>query len=136
MNFEECIKKKKVVKKSEEPSVAQGLLNLAEVRFNEIKNLKNSTLKVESYYEVIKEILTALLSKKGYKSYSHECLLVFARENYSNVFSNFEFHLIDQLRMMRNDIVYRGNFIEDDFLKRNKDYIEEIILKLKKVLNE
>ncbi|MFH1790289.1 MAG: hypothetical protein ABH832_04465 [bacterium] len=136
MNFEECLKRKLVVKKSEDSSVASGLLSLANMRFEEVENLKNVTLKVEAYYEVIRELLTALISNAGYKSYSHECLISFLKEHNKESFDDSEIHLIDQMRLIRNDIVYRGDFVDEDFLERNKEKILMIISKLKRLIKD
>ena len=108
---------------------------MVNIRFNEVGNLKNTTLKTEAYYEIIKELMTALLSDAGYKSYSHECLISFVKERYRNSFTNFEIYLINQMRLIRNDLAYRGDFVEDDFLVRNKEKILMIISKLKHLLD-
>ena len=133
MNFEECLRKKLVIKKSEDKAIVRGLLEMVNVRFKEVGNIRNTTLKVEAYYEIIKELMTALLSDAGYKSYSHECLISFVKEHCEN-FTDSEIHLINQMRLIRNDLAYRGDFVEDDFLERNKEKILMIISKLKSVI--
>ena len=94
-------------------------------------NLTNTTLKVEAYYEIIKELATALLSLNGYKSYSHECLISFINDNFSGKFTGMQIELIDQLRIMRNDIAYRGAFVDNDYLDRNETNILSIIKTLR-----
>ena len=47
-----------------------------------------------------------------------------------------QIELMDQLRVMRNDIAYRGAFVEDDFLNRNERNILDVIKILKGLLNE
>ena len=133
MNFEECLRKRLVIKKSEDKAIVKGLLEMVNVRFKEVENIRNTTLKVEAYYEIIKELMTALLSDEGYKAYSHECLISFVKEHYGD-FTDSEIYLINQMRIIRNDLAYRGDFVEDDFLERNKEKILIIISKLKKVI--
>ena len=99
-----------------------------------MENIRTATLRAESYYEIIKELITSLLAVEGFKSYSHECLISFL-EYKSRNFNKQEINLIDQLRIIRNDIAYRGIFIEDDYLIRNEKKILEIINKLKGELN-
>ena len=84
MKFEECLKKRLVIKKSEDKAIVKGLLEMVNVRFKEVGNIENTTLKVEAYYEIIKELVTALLSDAGYKSFSNECLISFVKESYDN----------------------------------------------------
>jgi hypothetical protein len=133
MRFENCIERRlvKIIEPNKESY--SSLFKLASIRLENIHALNNPTLKVESYYEIIKDILTALLYLKGYKSYSHECLIIFARENINHKLSGMELELIDQLRILRNDITYRGAFIEDDFLDRNEKNILSIIKTLKSI---
>ncbi len=131
MNLDECIKKKLVIKKSIDKETANSLKKLAEIRLNDVEKLSTTTLKVESYYEIIKELITAFMALNGYKSYSHECLISFLF-SFSKDFESQEINLIDQLRVIRNDIGYRGAFVDDDYLKRNKEKILKIINKLNK----
>ena len=61
---------------------AKALKEMAEERLSDV-NKENKTYKiVEQYYEIIKELLTALLLKKGLKSENHECLISYCKKNY------------------------------------------------------
>lgn len=90
--------------------------------------VKNNTLSYErrgrnkEFSLNIDNINTKLLvdAAEGYKSYSRECLIDFVRDRFASKFTGMQIELIDQLRVMRNDIAYRGAFIEDDFLERNE----------------
>ena len=136
MNFEDCVRKGFVKKSGKNREISNSLVKLADIRLGGIDKFTNATLKVESYYEIIKELLTALLAAEGYKSYSHECLISFVRDKFSYKFTGMQIELMDQLRVMRNDIVYRGAFVEDDFLNRNERNILDVIKILKGLLNE
>ncbi len=89
---------------------------------------------MEAYWEIIKQLITANLTLDGYKSYSQECLVSYLQEFYD--FSEEELDLIDELRELRNDIDYRGRYLEMDYLNRKEDKIEGIISKLKKKVEE
>jgi hypothetical protein len=88
---------------------------------------------IENYYEIIKELISGIMAADGYKTLSHEALVAYLEHNYPN-FTNVQILAIDELRKLRNDIVYRGFFIEPSFITRNKDKITRIIDSLFKVL--
>src|SRR3989344_5297695 len=120
----------KVVKDKEK---AMSLLKLIELREKNIKNLEKeefATLIVEGYYEIIKELITAIMSVDGYKTLSHELLVGYIAKFYKE-FSMFEINTMDQLRKTRNDIAYRGIIINMDYLERNEKPILKIIRALK-----
>ena len=124
----------KVVKDKEK---AKSLLKLVELREKNVKSLdKNEfiTLIIEDYYEIIKELITAVMSVDGYKSLSHELLVGYLAKFYKE-FSMFEINIIDQLRRARNDIAYRGVMIRLEYLERNEKGILKIIQKLKNIVN-
>jgi N-acyl-D-aspartate/D-glutamate deacylase len=89
---------------------------------------ENISLIVEGYWEVIKQLTTALLNLNGFKSYSQDCLIVFLDEFYD--YNQSEVELMDQLRRLRNDIDYRGEFLDIEYLERNEESINAIIQKL------
>lgn len=92
---------------------ARSLLKLIELReknINKFSKQESSTLIVEAYYEIVKELITAMMVIDGYKTTSHE-LLVGYLAKFHKEFSTFEINLIDQLRKTRNDIAYRGVMI-------------------------
>ncbi len=114
---------------------ARSLLKLVTLREKDLtgKTEEFSTLIVEGQYEIVKELITALMSVDGYKSLSHKLLISYLKEFYPD-FSMQEIILLDQLRKIRNDIAYRGLMIKPDYLQRNKFEIIKIISKLKKLL--
>jgi len=94
-----------------------------------------ATLLVEEYYEIVKELITAIMSCDGWKTTSHELLVGYLAKSYPE-FSSAEVALIDQLRQMRNDIDYRGVMINPEYIDRNKAAILDVITKLKDVTNK
>jgi len=138
LKWDDCLDYK-VKKIKENPEQAEALLKLAKRRLESIKKRRKdefSQLLIESYYEAIKEIISALLVIHGYKSYSHECLITFIEEFYPNILDDFEIHFLDSMRKLRSDIQYRGRDVADDYLKRNSLVIEKIIEKLLDVLEK
>lgn len=138
MKWGDCLEYK-VKKIKENPEQAEALLKLAKRRLESIKKRRKdefSQLLIESYYEAIKEIISALLAVHGYKSYSHECLITFIEEFYPNILDDFEIHFLDSMRKLRSDIQYRGRDVADDYLKRNGSVIEKIIEKLLDLLEK
>ncbi len=118
--------------------MAKSILKMIEIRIKALR-MKNreefASLIVEDYYEIIKEAITALIAIEGYKTLSHEVLAGYLKEFFPQ-FSESEILLIDNLRQLRNKIAYKGFFIPSDFLERNEARMKEIVLKIKKILEE
>jgi len=110
------------------------LINLREKNITKFDKRDSSTLIIEVYYEIIKELITAIMSVNGYKTTSHELLIGYLAEFHKD-FSEFEINLIDNLRKIRNDIAYRGIIISPEYLDRNEKNLLKIIEKLKYLLN-
>ena len=106
---------------------AGDLLEMAKERIDMIKILpRDKPYKfVEEYYEIIKELLTALMYLDGYKILSHKKLIEYFADN--NEIEHSEIKLVDSLRKFRNDIMYYGKKISQDFLTNNEDEINRII---------
>ncbi len=141
MKWEDCLEYK-VKKVKENPEQAKALLQLAKRRLESIEKRRKDEfpqfpqLLIESYYEAIKELISALLAIHGYKSYSHECLISFIDEFYPTSLDNFQIHFLDSMRKLRSDIQYRGRNIADDYLARNNKTINEIIKKLIEIVEK
>jgi len=65
------------------------------------------------YYEIIKELLTALLLKNHLKSDNHECLISFFKQNFPEY--EYEAKIIHQLKNIRNRVSYDGIFVKKDY---------------------
>jgi uncharacterized protein (UPF0332 family) len=129
MKWEDCLEYK-VKKIKENPEQGKALFQLAQRRLESIKKRRKDEypqLLIESYYEAIKELISSLLAIKGFKSYSHECLISFLQQYYPENLDDFQLHFLDGLRKLRSDIQYRGRDIADDYLDRNISTIEKII---------
>ncbi len=112
---------------------AKSLYFLADLRYQKITVFdeeKETSLVVEAYYEVAKELITAILFCDGYKTLSHMDLISYLKTNYRETFSFLEIELLDQFRKYRNKIVYYGLNMDSSYLKLNKKEITSIIDKL------
>ena len=110
------------------------MVSLIEERIKIQDKDKLAALIVADYYEVIKELITALLLTEGYKTLSHKDLIDYLKDY--KEFNNFELAILDDLRVLRNRIAYDGFFVESSYLKRNEENIKKIIDKLKGLLNK
>ena len=88
---------------------------------------------IEEYYEIIKELLTAIMYLDGYKTLSHIKLIEYFSSNYKEL-NEKELKLIDTLRKFRIGIVYYGRKISQDFLINNENEIKKIVKTLLKIV--
>lgn len=69
MNWEECLDNK-VFERGKNPSAAESLFRIAKVRMKDnkrrVRTDENVPLIVESYWEIIKQLITASLTLDGY----------------------------------------------------------------------
>ena len=113
---------------------SESLRDMSIERLEDI-NKESKTYKiVEEYYEIIKELLTALMYADGVKTLSHKILVEYLENNYKE-FDKSQIILIDDLRKLRNNIVYYGQKVEKEFLINHEREIKLIINKLLQVLN-
>jgi len=108
---------------------AGALINMARNRYLTLKELKEPYRILEEYYEIIKELITSIMYKLGFKTLSHKALIEFAKENIK-ILTSSDISLIDELRIKRNNIVYYGETITEKFLKEREESIRNIINKL------
>jgi hypothetical protein len=83
---------------------------------------------IEEHYEIVKELLTAIMYLDGYKTLSHIKLIEYFSSNYEEL-EETEIKLIDNLRKFRISIVYYGKKISQDFLVNSEEDVKKIIKK-------
>lgn len=140
MDWKKCIAEKTIKKIEPDKERVRNMLEIIDIRqefwdsLSRIVDDKYSSLLVEGYYEIIKELLTAYLNLNGLESYNHECLIrYFQKENPE---LDVEAEKMDELRRVRNKIDYRGFFVKKEFFERNKLEYQHIIKLLKKLIKE
>ncbi len=89
----------------------------------------NVSFIIENYYEIIKELLVALLLKNGLKSRNHQCLISFFNKECPDY--EFEVNIISQMSYLRNRLNYYGEKIDFEFYSQNKDEFDKVIVLLK-----
>ena len=81
-------KSDKVSKLRPDLEKARALLKMTEVREkrSQLTPLPEfTTLLTEEYYEIIKELCTAILSIEGWKALNHECLFAYLIANLNDI---------------------------------------------------
>ena len=135
MDWEDC-KKEYVREVKIDKDKIESIISVANKRkefINKIEvNNENCSFIIEAYYEIIKELLVALLLKKGLKSDNHQCLISYFYKN--NPKYEYESNLILQLSFLRNRLNYYGEKIDIGFYEKNKLEFEHIIEILKGLL--
>lgn len=73
--------KGEVRKVSKDKEMARSIVKMVGIRRDALKLLEDradfTSISVENYYEIIKEFITALMAVEGYKTLSHEALVVY-----------------------------------------------------------
>src|SRR3989344_9702395 len=125
--------KAKFIKNAEaDPEKADSIVESAKSRLEYVKgrdaNKDNVSFIIEGYYEVIKELLVALLLYKGLRSSNHQCLISYFYKTYPEY--EAEGNLISQMSYLRNRLDYYGEKIDFEFYNKNKLEFNNIILLL------
>lgn len=97
---------------------------------------KFSTIVAEMYYEIIKELSSALILLDGFKSVgrnAHKDLVDFL-SNYPIL--DIERALIDDLRIKRHGSFYEGKSINESYLEDKREKLLGIIKKLKVLIKD
>lgn len=128
-----------IIKTTPDKEKAKSMMNLIDSRekFLSLASVdKFPTIASEEYYEIIKELATALLLLDGFKimgEKAHKELIDYL-SNYKDI-SKEEIVLIDDLRIKRNKSSYEGKPIERIYLENKKEKLLNVIKKLKRLIN-
>ena len=109
------------------------IISLIENRIKKEDKKEMTALIISDYYEIIKELITAILLVDGFKTLNHKDLFEYLEKNYSQFTAN-DFSILDSLRVLRNRISYEGFFVDLSYLTRNEFLFKDIIIKLKNIL--
>ena len=119
---------------------ARSIVGMIRSRKAFVKSFKNkvfATVICENYYEIIKELATALGLSNGVKfvgEYAHKELIEYAVELVGLDGSFLVF--LNDLRMRRNGSLYYGEEFGDNYLVNNGDKIELVIKKFEEFLDK
>jgi len=120
---------------------ARSILKMVDTTLEMIKHLDKSKFPsnvAKEYYEVIREMISIILLLDGYKTVgegAHKKQIDYLEENYKE-FNKIDIALIDDLRIIRNKIAYDGFFVKQNYIERKLSDIQEVIKKLKWVINK
>ena len=126
-----------IIKVSPDKEKAKNLFKMIQSILERIENSnkkKFTSLIVSDYYEIIKELITAILISTGIKTLSHKKLIEQTKE--FKEINEKEYYLMDELRIIRNKINYDEFFVEYDYLERKERDIKTVIKKLSKILQD
>lgn len=116
----------------------ESLLETTGKRYKFLKTLEateeNVSFIVENTYELIKELLVALLLTKGLRSQNHQCLISYVYTNYKE--HEAEARLIADMSYRRNRLNYYGELIEFAFHEKNKEEFEKIMKLLREIISK
>ena len=111
------------------------LREMALDRLKDLKDLKKNYKIIEEYYEIIKELITSIMYFDGFKTLSHKSLIYYLKKKYGSVFLGKDFIIMDNLRLLRNNIMYYGQKADESFLVNYKPSLVAIIEKLLKLID-
>ena len=131
--FKQCIEENQLAETDIDKIAAKELLHLSEHREQFWQEVNKSdtypTLYIEGYYEIIKELCTAVLALNGWKATNHECLFAYMIEHRQDLELDYDFLL--ELKDTRNSIDYRGVRLSPEVWEQNKLKIQIAIDTLK-----
>ncbi len=118
---------------------AKALVKMADITIERIKDTnkeKYPSNVLTDYYNVIRNLLEAITSKKGIKikgEGAHINIINYVCKEYQLDESVRQF--IQELRDYRNRTYYEGFNIKKEYIKTNEPIIKEIIAKLRKFIS-
>ncbi|MBD3312870.1 HEPN domain-containing protein [Candidatus Woesearchaeota archaeon] len=129
-SFEFYMKEKKAVKQQPDNEMAASLMKKAEDRLKYIESQTlsddNSGFIFEDVYESLREAAQAVLCADGYKPYSHEVLIAYLKENYSEMDSGM-LDNFDELRKLRNLAVYGAEEVSEEKTKSALEFVKSVL---------
>ena len=135
MSWKECVDKGIITETIPDEERSKQILMMGNLRLRFWdKKIADEfiVLKIESYYDIIKELILAHIYKNGYNCTNHLCLIAYLKEKFIDF--DYEIQKIDELRKVRNEINYRGLTINKDYLDRNEPEFKNIIKRLQQEL--
>lgn len=137
MSWKECVDQGIITQRQPDEERSKQMLQMANLRL-EFWDTKTDdkfiSIKVEAYYDIIKELVFAHIYKNGFDCTNHLCLIAYLRKQIPDF--DFEIQKIDELRKLRNEISYRGLTIKKDYLDRNELEFKNIVTRLKEELEK
>ena len=113
-----------------------GLVGQREKFVYSVDKEEFSTIIAETYYEIIKELITALFLLDGLKATGENA----HKEVIDNLikykeFSEDEIKILQDLRIKRNKSMYEGKLIDNTYIENKEKKLKSIIGKLKNLID-
>ena len=130
---------KKLIRITPNIERAKHILRIAEMTIERLKLTDTKeyvTLTTKDYYDVIKELMTAIALLDGYKTEgegAHKILIEYIGVKYKEL-KTHEIKTVDDMRERRNKTYYEGILLPEDYLERRREDINLVITKLKQIL--
>ena len=135
--FDSFVKNNEVRIVTPNKNEAKSLIEDAKARYDYYQeqevNKINAKYIFENVYESIRELLDAVLLQEGFKSYSHQAPIIYAKDK--NILNYKDAVILDNLRELRNKSKYYGKKIPLDLATEKIVQGKEIFKKLKQKLN-
>ncbi len=130
VDFEYYLTKKIVKRKSRDTNLAKSLLDSARDRFKFAVKIKGEKPRyaLELAYESVRELLDALLSLRGYKTWSHEAAISFLRN--FDAFESTEVERLNVSRMKRHSSKYYGAMLDAREAEEEITFLRSVLQKL------
>ena len=135
-SFESYLKQGKAKRKTADKVEADSLLERAKKRMSYLRVLNKETafLVVDDAYESAREAAQALMSKDGFKPYSHEATISFLVCSYKNEFEEYELREFDRFRDLRNKINYQAKEVSEGEALKWVEFTKSIIKKIEEII--
>ncbi len=137
-SFDSYVLDKDVVSVKKDIALSKSLIEDGKRRFSYHIDLKidekNSKFIFENCYEAVRELLDALMAINGFRSYSHQAPIVFAKDK--DILNYKEAVILDILRDKRNKSKYYGKNIDAEFVESKIDFFKKIFRQILKSVEE
>jgi len=134
LDFKYYLKIKAIKRKTKDINLAKSLLLSAKDRMEFAKKIveEKPRYSLELAYESVRELLDALLSIEGYKTWSHEAAISFLQSLVE--FSKIEIERLDMTRKKRHSSKYYGLLIDIKECKDDLIFLNKLFFKLEDIL--
>ena len=118
---------------SKDPGESKAMIMRASKRLEYVKSQSitedNAPFLFEDIYEIMRECVHGLMAANGYKPYSHEATVAFLDEHYKSYFGEKLVEAFNRYRIIRNNIMYRANFVSKYEAIKALDIAENFVRK-------
>ncbi len=118
---------------SKDPGESKAMIVRASKRLEYVKSQSitedNASFLFEDIYEILRECVHGLMAANGYKPYSHEATVAFLDEHYKSYFGEKLVEAFNRYRIIRNNIMYRANYVSKDEAIKALDIAEKFVRK-------